>query len=210
MFFSQQRLMTILLSLPGVIIAITFHEIAHGYAAEAMGDDTAERAGRLSLNPLHHLDPIGLLSMALFGFGWAKPVLVNPNNFRDRKKGIILVSLAGCLTNLLIGLITLLVLYAVRPFANDYLYTILYYIYLYDVVFGIFNLIPIPPLDGSQILYEFLPYKGRQFFNRYARYGTLVLLVLVFTGIIGMIMNPIVGAVNTLFNAIARFIFGLF
>ena len=99
--FSASYFINLLLSLPGILVAISFHEMAHGYAADAMGDPTPKLAGRLTVNPLKHIDPIGFISMLLFRFGWAKPVPVNPNNFKNHRKGIIVVSLAGCFTNLL-------------------------------------------------------------------------------------------------------------
>lgn len=211
--FTPNGLMNLLLSLPGIIIAITFHEIAHGLAAEAMGDNTARMAGRLSLNPLAHLDPIGFLSMVLFRFGWAKPVPVNTRNFRERRKGIILVSLAGSLTNLLLGFIALLTIFILAKLNlnNYYLNQILQYMYIYNLMFAIFNLIPIPPLDGSQILAEFLPYKALQVYERITRqYGFIILILLIFSGVIGMIINPLMGVINTLFTAILSFVFGLF
>jgi len=105
--FSADYFLSLLLSLPGILLAISFHEMAHGFAADAMGDPTPKLAGRLTVNPLKHIDPLGLLSMLLFRFGWAKPVPINPLNFKDRKKGMIAVSLAGILTNLLLGFLAM-------------------------------------------------------------------------------------------------------
>lgn len=208
--FTSGRLLQMLLSLPGILVAMSFHEMAHGLAAESMGDQTARNAGRVSLNPFAHLSLLGILSMMLFGFGWAKPVPVNSYNFRNKRKGIIIVSLAGCLTNLLLAFISLLVLRLVMNFANQYLYTILYYMYLYNLVFAVFNLIPIPPLDGSQILYEFLPYNAQRTFNQISRYSYIILLICIFTGIFGMIINPIINVIGAFYNSIINFIFGLF
>ena len=119
--FTPDYFFTLLLSLPGILIAITFHEMAHGFAAEAMGDPTAKNAGRLSLNPFKHLDPLGFLSMVLFRFGWAKPVPINPMYFKDRKKGTIIVSLAGVVTNLILAFIGMAAYLAVVPIQNQIL-----------------------------------------------------------------------------------------
>lgn len=200
--FTADYWINLLLSLPGIIIAITFHEIAHGLAAESMGDHTAQMQGRLSLNPLKHLDPLGFLSMILFRFGWAKPVPVNPNNFRNRRKGVIWVSLAGSLTNLLLGFISMIAWYAVIPFGNYYLKMVLLYMVQYNVMFGIFNLIPIPPLDGSQILAEFLPYNARIRYESFARYGMWVLLACIWLGLFGYVITPLVNGVLDLYQAI--------
>ena len=208
--FSPNRWLVMLLSLPGILIAISFHEMAHALAAESMGDMTASNMGRVSLNPLRHLSLLGVLSMMIFGFGWAKPVPINSYNFRDRRKGIIIVSLAGCLTNLLLGFISLVVLRLIQSFANEYLYTIIYYTYMYNVVFAVFNLIPIPPLDGSQILYEFLPYNAQRTWNQYSRYSYIILLICLFTGIFGRIITPIVSIIGNFYNWIINIIFGLF
>ncbi|WKY43870.1 site-2 protease family protein [Eubacteriaceae bacterium ES2] len=144
--FSADYFLSLLLSLPGILLAISFHEMAHGFAADAMGDPTPKLAGRLTVNPLKHIDPLGLLSMLLFRFGWAKPVPINPLNFKDRKKGMIIVSLAGILTNLLLGFLAMATYFIVVPLQNEVLMTIIYYIYIYNIVFAVFNLLPIPPL----------------------------------------------------------------
>ena len=205
--FTPEYFYGLLLSLPGILIAISFHEMAHAYAADAMGDPTPKMMGRLTLNPLKHIDPIGFIAMILLRFGWAKPVPINPGNFKDRKKGIIAVSLAGCLTNLLLAFIGMAAYFAVLPLNNEILLVILQYIYLYNVVFAVFNLIPIPPLDGSQILAEFLSPSARQKYHDFSRYGMLILLILMFTGLFGMIINPIVDGIIHLFASILSPIF---
>ncbi len=176
--------------------------MAHGIAAEQMGDDTAKRMGRLSLNPFKHLDPIGFLSMLIFHFGWAKPVPINPSNFRDQRKGIIWVSLAGSLTNLILGFISVAALYAVMPLNNMYLNIVIQDMAVYNIMFAVFNLIPIPPLDGSQILAEFLPYQARQKYQSIARYGMWILLAMMWLGLFSMIISPIVSWIYGLFAKI--------
>ncbi len=200
--FSSSSLLTWALSIPGILIAISFHEMAHGYAADAMGDPTPKMSGRLTLNPLKHIDPIGLLAMIVLRFGWAKPVPINPNNFKDRKKGMIVVALSGCLTNLILGLIGQAAYIAVIPLNNDILLTILQYIYYYNVLFAIFNLIPIPPLDGSRILAEFLPPSARMKYESFSRYGFVVLLILMFTGLFSVIIVPLINGVLSLYYII--------
>ncbi|NLN96883.1 MAG: site-2 protease family protein [Eubacteriaceae bacterium] len=194
------NLTNMIASLPAIIVAITFHEVAHGYAAEAMGDDTAARARRLSLNPLKHIDPLGLLSMILFRFGWAKPVPINPNNFKDRRKGVLLVSLAGCGTNLILAFISLAVITVVQGFATPLLNQILYSFYIYNLIFGIFNLLPIPPLDGSHVLEQFLPPRARMVYNQYARYGMFLLILMLWTGMIGGIIWPAINIADRFYK----------
>ena len=208
--FSSAGLMQMLLSLPGIILAITFHEMAHGYAAESMGDDTAKLAGRLSPNPLKHLDPIGFLSMLIFHFGWAKPVPVNPSRFRNRRKGMIVVALSGCVTNLLLGFISMAAMYATQGLGNIYLQIILMYMTMYNIMFGVFNLIPIPPLDGADVLAEFLPYKARVSDMKFSRYGMIVLLAMMVFGPFGYIITPIVNWIYQFYGWILGMIFGAF
>jgi len=191
--FSKDWIMTMIVSIPGILLAISMHECAHGYAAYFMGDKTAKYSGRLSLNPLRHLDPIGTLCMLFFRFGWAKPVPINSRNFKDSKKGIILVSLAGPLANFIIGfistLILTLILYCTSVFDIEvnvtlfrFLVDIFRYSALMNVGFMIFNLIPIPPLDGSKILMEFLPPRLRYQIYQYEQYFSIILIILVYAG----------------------------
>lgn len=209
-FFSPDYLFNLLLSLPGILIAISFHEMAHGFAADSMGDPTPKNAGRLTINPLRHIDPLGLLSMLLFRFGWAKPVPINPIYFKNRKKGIIIVSLSGVLTNLLLGFIGMAATIAVIPFGNQTLIMILQYIYIYNILFAVFNIIPIPPLDGSQVLMMFLSPKAQEKYFSFQRYGMILIFVLAWTGILGMIINPVVTGIENLFLSILLPVFRLF
>ena len=155
----------LLLRLPVVLMAITIHEYAHGYAAYKMGDPTAKFQGRLSMNPLAHMDLLGALCMILFRFGWAKPVSVNPNNFRNRKKGTVIVSLAGPLSNLFLALVGAIVCGILLRVGNyieggmfmHALQMIFTQMLIINISFAVFNIIPIPPLDGSKILGAVLP-----------------------------------------------------
>lgn len=201
-----------LLALPAILIAITFHEMAHGYAADAMGDPTPKLNGRLTLNPLKHLDWLGFLSMVIFRFGWAKPVPINSANFKDRKKGIIIVSLSGVLTNLLIAFVTTGVFSAIVYFANpnETLIVILQYIIVYNITFAVFNIIPIPPLDGSHILYECLPYNAQQKYAQFTKYGAILLIALMIMGVFGYIISPVTNLIYNSFIKLFITIFSLF
>lgn len=184
-------------------ISITVHEFSHAYSAKLLGDDTAANQGRLTLNPLKHLDPLGTIMILFTSFGWAKPVPVNAMYFKDRKKGMMLSSLAGPLSNLLLALI----------FAFLYIYLSLKGSYVgYDwmdflrklfeegfrmnILLGIFNMLPVPPLDGSKILSGILP--SREYFKllEYENYITIVFVILMFTGVLGRIILPIIETVQ--------------
>lgn len=174
-----------LLRLAAVLLCLTVHETCHGLAAYALGDPTARQAHRLSLNPLRHIDWFGLLMMFLAGFGWAKPVPVNPNYFKKPKQGMALTALAGPMSNFLLALIMLL---AARIFcdvasyseANQRILDFILMVAILSIGLGLFNLVPIPPLDGSKVLFAVLPDRAYDKLMRYERYGMLVLFALVF------------------------------
>ena len=174
-----------LLRLAAVLLCLTVHETCHGLAAYALGDPTARQAHRLSLNPLRHIDWFGLLMMFLAGFGWAKPVPVNPNYFKKPKQGMALTALAGPMSNFLLALIMLL---GARIFcdvasyseANRRILDFILMVAILSIGLGLFNLVPIPPLDGSKVLFAVLPDRAYDQLMRYERYGMLVLFALVF------------------------------
>ncbi|HOI81247.1 MAG TPA: site-2 protease family protein [Synergistales bacterium] len=191
----------LLLSLPAVLWAITFHEFCHGYAAHYLGDPTAARMGRLTLNPLAHLDPIGALMLLIFRFGWAKPVPIEPRHFRRPRRDLVIVSLAGSTGNLLTAVACgLLVRLFPGPFiAIPALGRFIVLMVLINLGLGVFNLIPIPPLDGSKLLYVFLPASWLRGFFWLERYGFFVLMALLVLGVVQAIISPII---MTLFHLI--------
>ncbi len=205
------NILSLILSIPGLLIALTFHEFAHGYAAYRMGDNTARYSGRLSLNPLDHLDIWGTLCLLFFHFGWAKPVPINPANFRDQKKGIIIVSLAGPFANFLLAFVCAVVCkILVRFTAASEIAVFFYQVFLYAEVMNVglmvFNLIPIPPLDGSKVLMEFLPPRARYEMYRIERYSGIVLLILVWTRVLTPILGTLSGWVFALLSLMTSFI----
>lgn len=171
--------------LVAVLLCLTVHETCHGLAAYALGDPTARRAHRLSLNPLRHIDWFGLLMMFAVGFGWAKPVPVNPNYFKKPKQGMALTALAGPVSNFLLALLVLL---GARIFCdtatwsetNQAILDFLVTVAVLSIGLGLFNLVPIPPLDGSKVLFAVLPDRAYNQLMRYERYGMLLLFALVF------------------------------
>lgn len=178
-------LTNLLLSVVPALICITLHELAHGYVAYRLGDDTAKRAGRLTLNPLRHIDIMGLLMMIVFKFGWAKPVPVNMWKFKNPKKGMAITAAAGPIANLLIALVFLFLygfLFALlhRPGRSlNWLLEMLYITAYLSVALAIFNIIPIPPLDGSKVLFSCISGRSYTKLMYYERYGMIILLVLV-------------------------------
>lgn len=215
---NTDELLSILLTIPAVLIAITFHEFAHAFAADKLGDDTPRRQGRLNLNPLTHLDPIGSIMLVFAGFGWGKPVEINPRNF-TRKMSMAtseaIVSIAGPLMNFILAIVFSIIFFAIGRFATAFVLTqigiivmtLIQITIIINVGLGVFNLIPLPPLDGSKVLKAFLPYNGREWLERNSQIFYLVFLGLWITGLAGDIISPIINAV---YNVITLGIGSLF
>ena len=196
-----------LMSGAACLICLTVHELAHGLAAYRLGDPTAKLNGRLTLNPLSHIDWIGLFLLMAAGVGWAKPVPVNPNYFRKPKQGMAVTALAGPVSNLILAVLFLgigKVIYLYAPYSagmNVFFEWCLFTVAPMSVGMGLFNLIPIPPLDGSKVVAVFLPDDAYAMLMRYERYGFLVLLALSYFGFMsGMMTNAIIGVFSMLYN----------
>jgi len=164
-----------IVKIPVLLFAITIHEYGHGKAALSLGDPTAKEQGRLTLNPLSHLDPMGAICLFLFNFGWAKPVPVDTRYFRNPRRDIILMSMSGPVSNLAAAMIAgLFIRYFLLPW--EIYQKVLIYLILMNVGLGLFNLIPIPPLDGSHILENLLPNRASMVYRKFRRYGAFILI----------------------------------
>lgn len=195
-------ILPLLYSLPGIILAFTIHEYSHALAAYLMGDNTAKMYGRLTLNPIRHIDPVGFLCLIVTQrFGWAKPVPVNDLNFKDRKKGMLLVSLAGPVSNFLTAVLIAIAFPLLYDKMGEAMRIILSTAYWINLGIGVFNLVPIPPLDGSKILDVFLTNRQKLFMMRYAVYSNLIMLLLIFSGIIGAVLEPVIGILHLVINS---------
>lgn len=218
---SPGMLFSLLISAPGVLIAITFHEFAHAFIADKLGDDTARREGRLSLNPLDHLDPIGTILLLFAGFGWGKPVHVNPRNYTRKmsmEKGEALVSIAGPVMNFLLAIIFAIIYYGIYKFAGiafitskmgKIILSLISSTVLINVGLGVFNLIPLPPLDGSKVVMPFLPYNAKQFFINNGQIFYIVFVILWITGLTSYIITPGIQVVGSWISNLASAIWGL-
>ena len=214
-------LFALVVSIPGVLVAITFHEFAHGYAAYKLGDNTAKNEGRLSLNPLDHLDPVGTLMLLFAGFGWGKPVHVNPIQYTRKismEKGEAIVSVAGPLTNLVLALVLALIYGALVKFASiEFLLSnvgnivklVLASAISINIGLGVFNLIPLPPLDGSKIIMPFLPYNAKQWFRSNEQIFYIIFVAIWITGIAGIIISPPINWISTGIMSLTKMIFGI-
>ena len=194
-------LMSKLRMLPGIIIGLAFHEFAHAKVAYKLGDPTPKMQGRVTINPLAHIDPVGLAALLFLGFGWGVPVQINPSNFRHRRRDELMVALAGVTMNLIIAIVFAIiakVLYmtAGAVFLSSGVGSILWFMIMYviqiNLVLMIFNLIPCPPLDGFSIISEIFNIKHTEFYWTLYRYGNWILIALIIFGITGMIISPCV------------------
>lgn len=205
----REVLISIILAIPAILIALTFHEVAHGWMSYKLGDPTAYNLGRLTLNPVKHLDPIGTLAMLLVGVGWAKPVPVNSRYYKKPKLGMALTALAGPVMNLILAFIgalmtslTKYLLFSSLANATESVFTIVYIVYLFffnfaslNAYLAVFNLLPVPPFDGSRIAFIFLPTEWYFKIMRYERIIMLVMLALLMTGALSGWLGSLTGTV---------------
>ncbi len=209
---SHFNIIEILIRAVAVLLAISVHEMCHGYAAYLLGDKTAKSMGRLSLNPLRHIDPVGALCLLVFGFGWAKPVMVNLAYFKKPKRDMVLTSLAGPVSNFVLAFLGLLI-FKLLSMANLLYYgnfyaeltvNMLSNIIMLNIGLGVFNLLPVPPLDGSKIFLPLLPPRLYYDIMRYQHLGWLILIVALGLGV----LNPIIGTLGSWVFQILSFLVG--
>ena len=207
-FFSNFNLADFLITVCAVILALSVHELCHGLVAYKLGDPTAKNAGRLTLNPLAHLDPLGLVCMVLFRFGWAKPVPIDMRYFRHPRRDMAIVAAAGPVSNLIFGTLCvfcyyLLVLYAPATAFLSAMATFFATLTVLNVGFAVFNLLPVPPLDGSRVVGLFLPQKWYWQIMRYERYIQVVVMLLLY---LGVLTRPLAYARQFVMNGIESFV----
>ena len=194
-------------SLPGIIIAMVIHEWAHARVAYGLGDFTPKMMGRLTLNPAAHIDVLGLIMLFIAHFGWAKPVQINPYNFSNPKRDDILVSLAGPATNFVVAFVTLVTMAILSTAAfpmSEGMYMVLSSIMLININFGIFNLLPIPPLDGSHVLKQILPYELAEKYAMLEQYTFIILIIILMTPILSVIFVPMQRLILGIFQGIVN------
>ncbi len=201
-------LISTLYMIPIILLAIAIHECSHAFVAFKLGDRSQKLQGRMTLDPLVHIDILGLISMILFRFGWGKPVYVDDTNFKNKSRDNMLVALAGPLSNLILAFIftvilkilimTNMVQMASENAIGNVIVTMLVLAIQYNVVFTVFNLLPLPPLDGSKILMHFLPYKLKNTMYKLEQYSFYIFIILIATGLFGTIITPIVNFITYL------------
>lgn len=198
-----------IVKIPVLLFAITIHEYAHGRAALWLGDPTAQRMGRLTLNPIPHIDPFGAICLFLFNFGWAKPVPVDPRYFHDMRKGTIFMALSGPLANLGTALLAGIIIRLFFPLPLEVFQPALFFLLIMSIGLGLFNLLPIPPLDGSHVLENLLPPRQAQKYREFSRYGPMVLIGVILldnfagTGILSSLLLGPMKYLARLFSGIA-------
>ncbi len=215
-------ILSLLLTIPGVLIAITFHEFAHAFVAVKLGDETPKNQGRLNLNPFSHLDPIGLVMLIFAHIGWGKPVQINSNNFTRKmsvKTAEALVSLAGPVMNFILAVIFAIIFYALQAFATSFvlenqigeiILAMVQYTVIVNVGLGVFNLIPLPPLDGSKVLAAFLSYNAKRWFEEHTQLFYIIFLIIWITPISSIIISPIINGITSGLDSLIGGVFSLF
>ena len=196
--------------LPIIIAALTIHELCHGLMAYILGDSTAKRDGRLSLNPIRHIDPIGLLCIILVGFGWAKPVMVDPGNLKNPRLDMAFISIVGPLSNFLMAFLAIFLMFPMVHFVTNLPTFVLSAMVTFgriNIMLGVFNMLPIPPLDGSKVIAGLLPDSVYNNLPPVGRYGMIILLIAMMTGFTGRVISPIVQAIFSAFLSFSMDIF---
>lgn len=201
----------LLFKIPALLLAVTVHELAHGLVADRLGDPTARLQGRLTLNPIPHIDPLGALAFIIAGFGWAKPVPVNAYNLRHPIRDMALIAAAGPVSNFALafaGIVAFRLLQpmTVLPAVVEPLVAVLSYVFLYNLGLGVFNLIPLPPLDGGHFLPYFLPRASWGALHKLEQYGPIILIVAVMSGATRYVVGPALRFLVGVFDAAARLI----
>jgi Zn-dependent protease len=203
-------LLELIPKLPALLAAVTVHELAHALVADRLGDPTARRLGRITLNPLPHLDPLGALAFLLAGFGWAKPVPVNAQNLRHPVRDMAWVAVAGPVSNFAAAFVALLALRLLGkvgsgfPFVAEPLGIVLFWVYLFNLALGIFNLIPLPPLDGGHFLPYLFPRASWPFIHQLEQAGPFLLILLVLSGATRYVVQPALNLISGFYLAIVR------
>ena len=210
--FSREGLISFLYFLPALLISLSVHEFAHAFMAYKLGDRSQKALGRMTLNPLAHIDWWGFLCIVLFGFGWGKPVIVDDRNFKNRAKGNMLTALAGPMSNLLMGVLFTVILkicmmlglvdFAISTTSGNVITNMLVLSIQFNVIFGIFNMLPIPPFDGSKVLFYFLPQKFKGIMYTLETYSFYIILIFIITGAGGYIITPLVNLILKLLQMI--------
>jgi len=214
-----QGILGLLLTLPGVIIAMTFHEFAHAFAAVKLGDDTPRYQGRLNLNPLSHIEPIGLFMLIVAHFGWGRPVEIDPRNFNGKysvSASEAIVAIAGPIMNFILAIVFAFILGIMAKFVpvefigssiGIAIVSILQYTVIVNIGLGVFNLIPLPPLDGSKVLMHFLPYNGKVWMTSNSGLFSIIFLLIWITGVAGKIISPAITGIYTAIMSLVYLIF---
>jgi Zn-dependent protease len=206
-FFSR-----LVLQIPALLVAVTVHELAHALVADRLGDPTPRRLGRITLNPLPHIDPLGALAFVLAGFGWAKPVPVSAQYLQHPARDMAWVAVAGPLSNFVVAFVALVAVRVLShiggamPFVSEPLTGVLFWTYVYNLALGIFNLIPLPPLDGGHFLPYIFPRASWSFIHQLEQVGPFLLILLVLTGATRYIVQPVFNAVSGFYLSLARLV----